>query len=196
MRLIATGRIELTGASAFPRLGDDGVTAEQHAEPLPADLNGVRIEPLAKRRLAEPFEALRDRADAFQARTGAPPTVFLASLGPLAVHAARTTWTGNFLAAGGIASITGEGFTNSADAGKAFAESGATVACLCSSDAVYAELGDATASLLKMAGAKKVYLAGRPKDDAALKAAGVNAFIYAGCDAVEVLGKLQAELAT
>ena len=193
-RLIATGRMELTGASAFPKLGDDGVKFERHAEPLPADLNGARIMPLPKRRLAEPFEALRDRADAFAKRTGAPPKVFLASLGPLAVHAARSTWIGNFLAAGGIAAITAEGFTNSADAGKAFAESGATVACLCSSDAVYAELGEATASLLKTAGASKVYLAGRPKDDAALKAAGVDALIYVGCDAVEVLGQLHAEL--
>ena len=189
-RLIATGRQELTGTSAFPRLGDDGVVVERHAEPLPQDLNGIRIAPMPKSRLAAPFEALRDRADAYQARTGAAPKVFLASLGPLAVHAARSTWISNFLAAGGIASVPSEGFTTSADAGQAFAASGATVACICSSDSVYGELGEATASLLKTAGAKRVYLAGRPKDDTALRAAGVDAFIAAGCDAVEVLSAL------
>ena len=189
-RLIATGRMELTGTSAFPRLGDDGVTVERHAEPLPQDLNGVRIAPMPKTRLAAPFEALRARADAYQARTGAAPKVFLASLGPLAVHAARSTWISNFLAAGGIASVVSDGFTNSTDVGQAFAASGATVACLCSSDAVYGELGAATASLLTTAGAKRLYLAGRPKDDAGLKAAGVDAFLYAGCDAVEVLSAL------
>ncbi len=195
-RLIATGRMELTGTSAFPRLGADGVTVKRHAEPLPQDLNGVRIAPLPKSRLAAPFEALRDRADAYQARTGAAPKVFLASLGPLAVHAARSTWIGNFLAAGGIASVVSDGYTNSADAGQAFAASGATVACLCSSDAVYGELGEATASLIKTAGARRVYLAGRPKDEAALTAAGVDAFICAGCDAIEVLSALQAIIET
>ena len=34
--------------------------------------------------------------------------------------------------------------------------SGATVACLCSSDQVYAELGEATAAVLKQAGASQV----------------------------------------
>ena len=36
------------------------------------------------RRLAEPFERLRDRAAAHEESTGAAPTVFLATLGPLA----------------------------------------------------------------------------------------------------------------
>ena len=191
-KLIATGRMELTGASAFPKLGDDGVTAERHPAPLPADLNGVRMQPLKSRRLAEPFEALRDRADAFEKRTGKPPTVFLASLGPLSVHSTRTTWIANFLSAGGIAAIASEGFLTSTQAGEAFALSGAPVACLCSADAVYAELGEATTQLLKTAGAKHVLLAGRPKEqEAALNAAGVDTFVFAGCDAVAVLTALQ-----
>ena len=38
-------------------------------------------------------------------------------------------------------------------------------------------------------------LAGRPKDqEAALKAAGVDAFIFAGCDAVATLAQLQEAL--
>ena len=192
-KLLATGRLELTGISAFPRLGDDGVTVVPWpAETLSTDLNGVKVRPIEIQRDAAPFEALRDKADAFQARTGKPPTVFLASLGPLAVHATRTTWMRNFLAVGGIHSLGGEGFTNSADAGQAFATSGATVACLCSSDEVYAELGEATASLLKTAGARRIYLAGRPKEqDGALKAAGVDDFIFAGIDAIATLQRLQ-----
>ena len=132
-----------------------------------------------------------ERADAMAAGGKAPPTVFLASLGPLAVHSARTTWIANFLAAGGIAVKSGDGFTNSADAGRAFAESGCRIACICSSDDVYGELGEATASALKGAGAASVYLAGRPKEqESALAAAGVDAFLYAGMDAVTILAKL------
>jgi methylmalonyl-CoA mutase len=147
--------------------------------------------PLAAHRLAEPFERLRDAADACPKR----PTVFLASLGTPAEYGARSTWIANFLAAGGIAVKAGESFTASADAGRAFAASGATIACLCASDTVYGELGEATAMALKGAGATRVYLAGRPREqEAALKAAGVDGFIFAGIDALETLARLHREL--
>jgi methylmalonyl-CoA mutase len=192
-KLIATGRTELTGTSAFPKLGDDGVTVEPWPETVPsADLNGARARPLVLRRDGEFFEMLRDKADRHRARTGKAPRVFLASLGPLAVNAARSTWIRNFLAAGGIEGIGGDGWLTSVEAGQAFAQSGGSVACLCSADDVYAELGVATASLLKTAGAKRVYLAGRPKDlEASLRAAGVDDFLFAGMDATATLASLQ-----
>lgn len=195
-KLVATGQMELTGSSAFPKLGDDGVTVEPWPAQIPsADLNGARITPLRLHRLAEPFEALRDKADAFAKRTGQAPRVFLASLGPLAVHSTRSTWIANFLAAGGIDTINTEGFTETAAVGRGFAESGAGIACLCSSDQVYGELGEAAAGVLKQAGAKAVYLAGRPREqEADLRAAGVDEFIFAGTDAIAVLTKLQAAL--
>ncbi|HET7156918.1 MAG TPA: methylmalonyl-CoA mutase, partial [Hyphomicrobiaceae bacterium] len=128
---------------------------------------------------------------AHMAKTGKRPQVFLATLGDLAVHAARATWIRNFLAAGGIEAIGGMPLHTSADAGKAFADSGASVACICSADKVYAELGEATAGVLKQAGAKQVLLAGRPKDqEAALKAAGIDTFVFAGSDAIATLTKL------
>ena len=194
---VATGKIPLTGTSVFPKLGDDGVGAPPWplAETRAADLNGVRVAALVPYRPAAPFEALRDAADAFATRTGAPPRVFLACLGPLASHAARATWTTNFLAAGGIAVTQSAALLTSADAGRAFGESGATVACLCGADDIYAELGEAAASLLKTAGAQRVFVAGRLKaHDAPLKAAGVDAFVFAGCDMLEALGACQAAL--
>ena len=118
------------------------------------------------------------------------PQVFLASLGELAAHSARSTWMRNFLAAGGIEAVASAPLHNSADAGKAFADSGAAIACICSSDAIYAELAEATAGALKAAGAKQVLLAGRPKaQEAALKAAGVDTFVFAGCDAIATLSQ-------
>ncbi|MFZ4806919.1 MAG: methylmalonyl-CoA mutase family protein [Hyphomicrobiaceae bacterium] len=189
-RQISTGRTELTGVSAFPRLGDDGATAPPHPVPPPVRQDGERVTALTLRRLAAPFEALRDRADC-AAAGGHKPVVFLASLGTLAEFNTSATWITNYLAAGGIEAIASAGFTNSADAGAAFAASGARVACLCSTDAVYGELGEATASVLKAAGAIHVCLAGRPKDqEAALRAAGVDTFMFAGSDAVETLARL------
>lgn len=192
---IAHGRIELTGVSAFPRLGDDGVEFQPHPPFDPIVQGRICVAPLRPRRLAEPFEALRDAADAHAARAGKAPQVFLACLGDLAVHSVRATWTRNYLAAGGIEAIASEPLHNSADAGAAFATSGATVACLCSSDAVYAELAEAAAGALKQAGASSVLLAGRPRDQAApLQAAGVDAFVHAGGDAVAMLRMLHQAL--
>ena len=188
---IANGRVELTGVSAFPMLADDGVKVKPHAPADPIVRGGVSVAPLTPRRLAEPFEKLRDASDAYLAKTGKRPQVFVAALRDLAVHAARATWIRNFLAAGGVEAIASEPLHNSADAGKAFAASGAAVACLCSTDKVYAELGEATAGVLKQAGAKQVLLAGRPKaQEAALEAAGVDTFVFVGGDAIATLTKL------
>ena len=70
----------------------------------------------------------------------------------------------------------------------AFRQSGAALACLCSSDAVYANEAAGAAKALAAAGAKHVYLAGRPGDLAdTLKQAGVQTFIFAGCDVLATL---------
>ena len=66
--------------------------------------------------------------------------------------------------------------------------SGAAIACLCSSDKVYAEHAVAAAKALQAAGARHIYLAGRPgEQEAALRSAGVGNFIFAGGDALAML---------
>ncbi len=70
----------------------------------------------------------------------------------------------------------------------AFKTSGASLVCLCSNDKVYEKEAVAAAQALKAAGARHIYLAGRPRDqEAALRAAGVQSFIYEGCDALATL---------
>ena len=195
-RDIATGRIALTGVSAFPKLGDDGITAEPWPAALPAVANpSVTISPVAQARLADPFERLRDAADAHAASSGARPAVFIANLGEVADYGARVNWIRNFLASGGIDALVDGEFKRSGDAGAHFADSGARIGCIVSSDTVYAELGEATAHALKSAGAEQVMLAGRPSSqEADLKEAGVDRFWYAGQDAVAALSDLHAAL--
>ena len=63
----------------------------------------------------------------------------------------------------------------------AFKASGAALACLCSSDEVYAQEAEAAAKALREAGAKHIYLAGRPGErEAAFTAAGIGSFIFVG----------------
>lgn len=181
---VARRRDPITGVSEFPDID------EEPPPPLApaAAPSGARIAALSPHRWSEPFEEQRGRADRHAAATGERPRIFLAALGPLAVHTARTGFAANLFAAGGVRPVAHDGLGPDDDAGAAFAQSGAAVACICSSDALYAERGAETAAALARAGAARVYLAGRPGDDAgALRAAGVDAFAHVGCDAVALL---------
>jgi methylmalonyl-CoA mutase len=140
------------------------------------------------RRLAEPFEVLRDASDRALEKTGVRPKIFLANLGSLADFTARATYARNFFEAGGIAAVTNDGFRSREDMLAAFKASSAGLVCLCASDAGYAVDAVEAATALRAAGATHIYLAGRPGElEAALKAAGVGTFIYVGCDVVATL---------
>jgi methylmalonyl-CoA mutase len=189
---VATIRQELTGVNAFPLLGDDGVHTDPWPAPTPVSSEAaIEIAPMRPHRLGEAFEALRDAADAhggFQ--------VFLASMGEIADHNMRATWAKNYLAAGGISALISDGYKTPDAAAEAFRQSGATAACICSSDAVNSALAEPTAKALKAAGAKLVLMAGRPGDgEATLNAAGVDQFLFAGADAIATLRGLQDKLA-
>lgn len=191
---IAAGKKQLTGTSAFPQLGNDGITVEPWPEQPPLSGEGL-FAPLVPHRLSAPYEDLRDAADHYADRTGHTPTVFLASMGTIADHTLRTTWVKNQLAVAGIATLISDGYATPQDAADAFRASGEQTACLCASDAMYAELGSATVKALTEAGAQQVLLAGRPGDlEAELRAAGVDQFLYAGQNAVEILTELQHHL--
>jgi methylmalonyl-CoA mutase len=163
------------------------------AEALTAPEDGLRAEPLPSLRLSEPFETLRDKADAFAQR----PLVFLATLGPIADFAARAGFARNLFEAGGLAAPSAEGFARDGATDipalvAAYKASGARLACLCGSDGSYAGEGSTAAQALSRAGAT-VWLAGRPgESEAALNKAGVESFIYAGCDVLDALARAQA----
>ncbi len=178
----------LTGASEFPILDEVAVAVLKPLELRAADEDTKSLTPM---RLAEPFERLRAAADAM-AEKSKRPAIFLANLGSLATFTARAMFAKNFFAAGGFASIDTDGFGEPQDAAAAFKDSGAKVACICASDAVYAAQGVAAARALAEAGAKAIYLAGRPRESQAeLRQAGISDFVYAGCDAVRVLEDAQ-----
>jgi methylmalonyl-CoA mutase len=191
---LATRREPITGTSEFPQLDEPttGVLDVAPQQRAPSTGGAISVTPLPSRRLSEPYEALRDAADAHTEKTGQRPSVFLANLGPIAEHTARAMWVTNLLATAGIDVVSNDGFTNSAEAGAAFTASGATVACICSNDANYEQLGEATASLLKQAGAKHLFLAGKSTD--ALISAGVDEFLHVGIDVLQTLNGLHARL--
>ncbi|WP_305989687.1 methylmalonyl-CoA mutase family protein [Roseibium sp. MMSF_3544] len=151
---------------------------------------------LKETRLAEPFENLRAAAERFEEKTSKAPTIFLATLGSLAQFTARATWTANAFAAGGVKSTDPATYQTLEELVSAFKDSGASLACLVSSDGVYETEAVPAATALRSAGARSLYLAGRPGDrEQELTSAGVETFVYAGCDLLEVLGNAHARLA-
>jgi methylmalonyl-CoA mutase len=204
---VARRKDAIVGSSEFPHLQERPVAVLDVVPPpeLPALPCLLKIEPLRPMRLAEPFERLRDAADRLLVTAGARPKIFLATLGSPADFSARAAFTRNLFEAGGIEAVSLEDgipdtakrrsasppASDTADAAAliaAFQASGARVACLCSSDEVYGREAAGAANALKDAGAKQVYLAGRPGErESALRAAGVQTFIYAGCDALATL---------
>ncbi len=188
---IARRKEVLTGASEFPNLRETQVAVEDVAPAATAPVEtSITFEPLAAKRLAAPFERLRDRSDQILKVRGQRPRVFLANLGTAADFTARAAFSRSFFETGGIEAIESDGFSDPAGLTAAFKASGARLACLCSSDKVYAQQAEAAARALQGAGARHIYLAGRPgEQEAALRAAGVNDFIFAGGDAPVVLSK-------
>jgi len=121
------------------------------------------------------------------ANTGARPKVFLANLGELSEFTARATFAKNFYEAGGIEAVSNDGFKDQAAMVAAFKASGARLACLCSSDTVYAAQAAGAAKALAAAGAS-VHLAGRGGErEAELRQAGVKSLVFMGCDALSTL---------
>jgi methylmalonyl-CoA mutase len=159
---IAHRRAPITGVSEYALVTEHAVTRE----PVPASAaQGV----LPRVRYASEFEALRDRSDAAPER----PRVFLAVLGPFAAHSARAGFAANLFQAAGIECVTGPV--------EEFAGAGTSVACLCSSDKVYAEEAEDAVKALRAAGADRLWLAGRTE------VPGVDGNVYTGVDALDVL---------
>ncbi|MGB9373924.1 MAG: methylmalonyl-CoA mutase family protein, partial [Jiangellales bacterium] len=172
----------ITGVSEFPNPAD---AAPPPPETAPASTPFPAVTP---DQYAGNFERLRDRASA-HAAAGAAPSVFLATLGPLAEHTARTAFTTNLFATGGITAVDA-GTVTAETVADAFASSGAALACICGSDKRYSDEAVATAQALAAASPARLYLAGHPGDlRDALDAAGVAEYVVAGGDAPDLLDR-------
>ena len=122
-------------------------------------------------RLAQEFEALRDRADSLS------PKIFLATLGSLAKFSARAGFARNAFEAGGIKALGADiAYPDQAALITAFRASGAHLVCLCGDDATYEAEATEAAAALKAAGARQIWLAGK------FQAATIDRNLFAGSD--------------
>ena len=170
---VATRRTPLTGVSEFP----DAAEQPLERRPLPPSPTGG----LPVYRPAAPYEAYRDRSDAWLADSGARPQAFLATLGPLAAYTTRAGFARNLLQAGGVDAPEAGPTTTTDEVVGAFRAAGTPVAVLCSTDALYAERAEEVVHALRDAGARHVLLAGR------VDVPGLDGHLAAGGDALAVL---------
>jgi len=168
LRRIVTRKQAVLGVSEFANLDEVLPAAPVRAAPGGG-------EALPAHRDAEAFEALRARAEQKQP----PPEALLSTLGPFAESRARAGFAAGFFAAGGIRTREGG------------EPQRAAIACVCGSDERYAAEAVERVRALKAAGCGRVLLAGKPgENEKALREAGVDGFVFVGCDVVGVLGEL------
>jgi methylmalonyl-CoA mutase len=152
---IAHRRTAITGVNEYPNLAEPALPQHdsQHS-PLAAG-NLVRY--------AAAFESLRDRSDAYLARTGARPQALLLPLGPLAEHNIRATFASNLLASGGIEAVN-PGTVDADGVSKAVADAGSpAVAVICGTDRRYGDEAAAIVEAARREGIAHVCLAGPQK---------------------------------
>jgi methylmalonyl-CoA mutase len=180
---IAHRRTAITGVNEYPNLAEPALPQnDSHHSPLAAG-NLARY--------AAAFEALRDRSDAYLARTGSRPQALLLPLGPLAEHNIRTTFAANLLASGGIEAVN-PGTVEADGVAKVVADAGSpTVAVICGTDRRYATEAAVIVEAARNAGVSHVCLAGPQKAVAeADPQHQPDEFLTAKINAVEALSSL------
>jgi methylmalonyl-CoA mutase len=196
---IATGKAAITGTSAFAVLSEPPTAVLVPAPAVaPVDAPTAPVErrgaPLVSTRDAAPFERLRAQADSMAAG-GRRPALLLVTVGATPQGAARAAFVTNVLAAGGIAAVTDAAASTPETAAAAVQRAGTRGACLCAGDSGTDDELAGYVAALKAAGASRVYLAQAPGlRENALRAAGIDGFLFEGCNALALLQDVLAAL--
>ncbi|MDP2424133.1 MAG: methylmalonyl-CoA mutase family protein [Bacteroidales bacterium] len=179
---VANRRLVLLGTNQYPN------PEEQMLEKIQEELfdqeekpSGVTIyKTLKLERAADGFEDLRLATEIFVEAGNKQPTVFLFTLGNLAMHKAREGFSSGFFGCAGYQVIDNTGFNTVKEGVKVALRLQPSIIVICSSDEEYVEIVPAICQQLKAAGSQAIIaLAGYPKDHIeAYKKAGVDDFIH------------------
>lgn len=187
---VVTRALPITGITTFPEVAAAAQHTPASAAPTVAEPPADTVEPLIVTRLAEPFEAIRDRADQLAA-TAKRPTVFLAILGRSAEAAALASEARQLFASGGFGTVASPALASAEAVGAVFEKSGAAAACVCPAPTLAdAEIAVA-ASVLRAKGAFPIGLTGR----GSTAPFAFDYFIEPGMNVVELLGNILERIA-
>lgn len=188
---VAQGKLVLLGTNKFPNL------TETVSGPLPSRHETTAKETAFRKllpfRVGAEFEQVRMATENHVLSGHARPSVFLFTMGNLAMLRARAGFAANFFGCAGYEIIDNPGFSSIDEGVEAALGSGARILVFCSSDEEYADFVPAAASRIKTAAPElAVIVAGYPKEQVdAFKAAGVDDFIHVRSNLLETLKKYQ-----
>lgn len=181
---IATRKQTIVGTNKYANLQDNPLTAQAAAIALETDFSPVKQE-----RLAEPYEQLRQQAQALTEMDQAPVSGLIC-LGALKNHKARADFMAGFLAPGGIAAERSNECQSAEDVLTFISEKKRNFYVLCGSDAQYVQLGFSVVQAIRESFPElKLYAAGvAPEEELeAWKQAGVIDFITVKSNCYETL---------
>ncbi len=169
---VATRRRTLVGVNNYPDLRE-----KEGPGTAPAPFAN---DAFSQSRLAEPFEHIRARTEAYARQTGRYPVVVLLKRGDLRMRMARANFCINFFGCAGFDIVEADELGAPGD-----------LVVLCSSDAEYLDFARDVCSRV----AAPVLVAGNPRDGIEkLEALGVQGFVHVQSNAAETLTEWQRRL--
>jgi methylmalonyl-CoA mutase len=157
----------------------------------------TEFERLETKRLAEPYEILRDKAREIGEKSGAYPAVGLICLGEFKKHKARADFIQGFLSAGGIEASRSDELNDFKAVFEFIRLSNLNHFCICGDNSQYAEIGVTLVKEIKTKFPEvRISLAGKP--DAAMSKefseAGIQQFYHLNSNNYEILANLLKEM--
>ena len=143
---------------------------------------------LNTKRAASDFETLRLATE----RSGKRPTVFMLTIGNLAMRLARSQFSSNFFACAGYKIVDNLGFETVQAGIDAALDAKADIVVLCSSDDEYAQYAPEAFKILD--GRALFVVAGAPACMDELKAQGITEFIHVRSNVLDTLKSFNEKL--
>ena len=200
---VATRKMVLLGTNQYPNPSEmmlEKIQAVDDAPEDPEDEEQEEVPSTYKRmeiiRATDEFDDLRLATEVFVEEGNKRPSVFLFTIGNLAMRKARAMFSTNFFGCAGYQVLDNAGFASAAEGVSEALASGAEIVVICSSDEEYALLTPEIAVSLKAANKElQLVVAGFPKEIAEqLRAAGVDEFIHVRTNVLDSLSAFQEKL--
>lgn len=198
---IANRKILALGTNQHPNLNErmlDKIQAEEE------EVTEIESEPgrqqmyktLEVFRGTDQFEDLRLATEIWENEGNKRPSVFMFTIGNLAMRKARAAFSSSFFGCAGYTIIDNAGFNSVEEGVSSALQSEAEIIVICSSDEEYAIVGTEIASAIKASKPEAiVVVAGQPKDIIdTLKEAGVDEFISVKNNVLDTLYNFQRRL--
>ncbi|MCD8179016.1 MAG: methylmalonyl-CoA mutase small subunit [Tannerellaceae bacterium] len=189
-KAVATRREILLGTNQYPNFTETAAEKIQcEADSCGCAATGATAIPVLDfSRGAAEFEELRLATE----KSGKTPTVFMLTIGNLAMRLARSQFASNFFGCAGYKLIDNLGFETVEAGVEAALNANADIVVLCSSDDEYAEYAPAAYKALD--GKATLVVAGAPACMDELKAQGIDQFIHVKSNVLETLKAFNTKL--